>query len=90
MTEEKQTTTATESEFDWYHNALRDHSLETIQQAIAKALEELTGTKYQPHIMRIDFAPKWAGAMAASSRNAEILLRISPPPWQPSDTEDKV
>lgn len=73
----------TEEEYDWWGNALRRHSSEEIQKAIGKALLELTGRKYETHIMRFDFAPKWAGLNAASN-STEILLRVSPPPWRPS------
>jgi hypothetical protein len=44
---------------------------------------ELTGKKYETHIMRLDFAPKWAGLNAAFSDNAEIRLRVSAPRWHP-------
>jgi len=94
MAEEQQPAAAPveEEEIDWYGNALRNPSLEAIQQALSKALSELTGKKYRIHVMRMDFAPKWAGGSAAMSDSTEILLRVSPAPrprWQPSDDDDK-
>jgi hypothetical protein len=92
MAEEQQQSLAPESdeETDWYGNTLRRHSPEAIQQAIAKAIMELTGKAYQPRIMRLDFAPKWAGMNPAGTNSVEILLRVTPPPWRPSAEDDKM
>lgn len=88
MAEEHQPTAPTEEEDSWYCNSLRNHSTREIEQALGKALSELTGKKYLPHVMKIDYAPEWAGASAAMSNSAEIVLRVSPPPWRPRDDGD--
>ena len=74
--------------YDYYRNVLRGHSLEAIQQAIGKALTELTGEKCQARVMRLDFEPKWARPNAASSNSSELVLRVTPPPWHPSADDD--
>lgn len=88
MAEEQQPTAPTEEEDFWYCNALRNHSTGEIEKVLGKALSELTGKDYRSHVMRIDYAPEWAGASASMSNSAEIVLRISPPPWRPSDVND--
>jgi hypothetical protein len=66
-----------EQSFDWYHNALRDHSIEAIQSALAKGLAELTGQRYEMKIIKLDFAPPWGGINAELSGHAEIVMRVS-------------
>jgi hypothetical protein len=66
-----------EEKVDWYHNALRDHSIDAIQEAIAKGLKELTGQQYETKIEKLDFNPKWGGINSELSGHAELVLRIS-------------
>src|SRR5258708_676026 len=65
---------------DWYANVLREHSPEEIQDTIAKALSDLTGEPLNVSIMRLDFAPKWAGLNAETAQSSECVLRIRPAP----------
>ena len=74
---------------DWYSSTLRRHSLKDIESAFARALKELTGKALRMHIMHLDLHPEWAGPLTLSD-NAELVLRITPPPWRPpSDDQDK-
>ena len=90
MAEEHEQSTASDDTHDWWGNELRNHSPDAMQKAMAKALLELTGMQYDVHVMRVDFAPKWAGINAGSAGSAELLLRVSPPPWRPTADEKKL
>jgi hypothetical protein len=80
MTEAQEPAAAPEDDpCDWYASALRSHSLEEIQSAIAKALSDLAGKKYEIEIVRLNFAPKWAGGASVMMARADMRLRISSP-----------
>jgi hypothetical protein len=80
MTEAQDPAAAQEEDTcDWYASALRSHSPEEIQNALAKALSDLTGKKYELEIVRLNFAPKWAGPAGHMRANAEMQLRITSP-----------
>jgi hypothetical protein len=67
-----------EKPFKWGRNVLREHSVEKIQDTLAKALEDLTGQPFEVSVMNIDFAPQWAGLNAELAESAEFVLRIRP------------
>ena len=59
-------------------HALRRHSVEDLQKAIAAGLADLIGPDYKARIIKRDFEPKAVGAIAGMSEAVGLVVRAIP------------